>query len=282
MRTLIKFLLKFRALFFFLALEILSLALIINHNQFQRVHFLHSSNVIVGSVYQWANSVSKYFSLAKVNESLAQENLQLKERLFYMEGQISAMRSSEFNRPLDSLSALKYNLIPAKVIEAATQYRKNYLTLDKGENDGLKVGMGVISEKGVVGIVSSVSNHFSVILPIINDDSRTSVQIESKSHAGTLRWGKDDIRYAELEEVPLYIPIENGDLVKTSGYSSVFPEGIMVGEISEVRKKNDNFYDIDVSLSVDFNNLSFVNVISFIHSEEKDSLELKGGNLDDK
>lgn len=236
----------------------------------------------MGSVYQWANSVSKYFSLAKVNESLAQENLQLKERLFYMEGQISAMRSSELNRPLDSLSALKYNLIPAKVIEAATQYRKNYLTLDKGENDGLKVGMGVISEKGVVGIVSSVSNHFSVILPIINDDSRTSVQIESKSHAGTLRWGKHDIRYAELEEVPLYIPIENGDLVKTSGYSSVFPEGIMVGEISEVRKKNDNFYDIDVSLSVDFNNLSFVNVISFIHSEEKDSLELKGGNLDDK
>ena len=278
MRTLIKFLLRFKTLFLFLALEILSLALIVNHNHFQRVHFLHTSNVLAGTFFHWSNSILKYFNLSDVNASLALENSQLKERLFYLEGQISLLNSEGH---VSSLDSSKYSLITAKVIQATTNFRKNYLTLDKGASDGLKIGMGVISNQGVVGIVSSVSSHFSVVLPIINDKSRISVQVEGKSHSGTLKWHKSDIRYAVLDEVPLYVLIEIGDKVKTSGYSSVYPEGITVGQVEEVKKKNDNFYDIKVKLAVDYNNLHFVDVISFIHSEEKDSLEMKGGNLDD-
>lgn len=261
-----------------MALEILSLILIVNHNQFQRVHFLHTSNIVVGSLFQWSNSISKYFNLSEVNQSLAIENSMLKERLFYLEGQLSSMEREGYKVTSDSL---KYELIQAKVIQGTTNFRKNYFTLDKGAGDGLKVGMGVISDKGVVGIISSVSTHFSSVLPIINDNSRTSVQIEEKSHSGTLKWQQSDVRYAMLDEVPLYVLISSGDKVKTSGYSTVFPEGIMVGEIAEVKKKNDNFYNIKVKLAVDYNNLSFVNVISFLHLEEKDSLETKGGDLDD-
>lgn len=277
MRTLIKFLLRFKTLFFFLALEILSLVLIVNHNQFQRVHFLHTSNSLVGSVFRLSNSVSDYFKLSDVNESLALENSLLKERLFYLEGQLSSFKYM----PTFELDSSKYKLITAKVIQATTNYRNNYLTLDKGSADGLKVGMGVVSDLGVVGIVCSVSTHFSAVLPIINDNSRISVQVEGKTHSGTLKWQKADIRYAFLDEVPLYVSIAKGDGVKTSGYSTVFPEGINVGVVEEVRKKNDNFYDIKVNLAVDYNNLHFVNVISFIHSEENDSLQMKGGSLDD-
>ena len=281
MRTLIRFLLTFKTLFLFLFLEIISLILIIDHNQFQRSRFLNSSNIVIGEIYRFSNSVSEYFKLKTINDNLARENAELRNRLYANENELNFIKQDSNvlirrNRSIEK----DYTFITAKVINASANKYKNYITLDKGAKDGIRPEMGVINESGVIGIVSSVSNHFSVVLPILNPSSRISAKIKNKSKTGSLIWDGRDARKALLEEVPLYIPIEVGDTVVTSGYSSIFPEGIEIGIVRFFQKDNDNFYFIEVNLFTNFNQLSYVDVISYKNAEEQRELEEKEGTND--
>ncbi len=274
MRALIRFLMQFKTLFLFFLMEIVSLAMIVNHSLFQRVHFLNSSNVVVGVLYEYADAVKDYFSLGEVNQRLTSENSSLKRQITELRSQLSAMRyDTTYVRRKDLSVKKDYIFRTAHVVAATTNLSNNYLTIDKGRKDGIKDGMGVINDQGVVGIVSSVSSHFSVVLPIINSYARMNAKLAGKSEEGTLFWNGGDIRYAYLEEVPHYIEVSEGDSVRTSVYSSVFPEGMLVGKVVSWRSRKDNFYSIEVALSVDFGNLSYVDVIEFKNADEKKKLE---------
>ncbi len=274
MRALIRFLMQFKTLFFFLLMEIVSLAMIVNHSRFQRVHFLNSSNVVVGVLYGYADAVKDYFSLGEVNQRLSSENSVLKRQISELRSQLSAMRyDTTYVRRKDFSVEKDYIFRTARVVAATTNLSNNYLTIDKGRKDGIKEGMGVINDQGVVGIVNTVSSHFSVVLPIINSYARMNAKLTGKSEEGTLFWNGSNIHYAQLEEVPHYIEVNEGDIVRTSVYSSVFPEGMMVGKVVSWRSRKDNFYSIEVALSVDFGNLSYVDVIEFKNADEKKQLE---------
>ena len=278
MRTLIRFFLTFKTFFLFLFLSIVSFILIINHNQFQRSRFLNSSNIVAGEIYEASNSVSEYFKLKTINDRLAQENTELRDRLYARENELNFIKQdSNFQIRQTRAIEKNYTFITAKVINASTNKHRNYITLDKGMKAGVLPEMGVINESGIIGIVSSVSDHFSVVLPVLNPSSRISAKIKHRSKTGSLVWNGGDARKALLEEVPLYIPIEVGDTVVTSGYSSIFPEGIDIGIVSFYRKENDNFYFIEVDLFTNFNQLSYVDVISFRNAEEQKELEEKEG-----
>lgn len=274
MRALIRFLMQFKTLFFFLLMEIVSLAMIVNHSRFQRVHFLNSSNVVVGVLYGYADAVKDYFSLGEVNQRLSSENSVLKRQISELRSQLSEMRyDTTYVRRKDFSVEKDYIFRTARVVAATTNLSNNYLTIDKGRKDGIKEGMGVINDQGVVGIVNTVSSHFSVVLPIINSYARMNAKLTGKSEEGTLFWNGSNIHYAQLEEVPHYIEVNEGDIVRTSVYSSVFPEGMMVGKVVSWRSRKDNFYSIEVALSVDFGNLSYVDVIEFKNADEKKQLE---------
>jgi rod shape-determining protein MreC len=274
MRALIRFLMQFKTLFFFLLMEIVSLAMIVNHSRFQRVHFLNSSNVVVGVLYGYADAVKDYFSLGEVNQRLSSENSVLKRQISELRSQLRAMRyDTTYVRRKDFSVEKDYIFRTARVVAATTNLSNNYLTIDKGRKDGIKEGMGVINDQGVVGIVNTVSSHFSVVLPIINSYARMNAKLTGKSEEGTLFWNGSNIHYAQLEEVPHYIEVNEGDIVRTSVYSSVFPEGMMVGKVVSWRSRKDNFYSIEVALSVDFGNLSYVDVIEFKNADEKKQLE---------
>jgi len=276
MRTLIRFLLAFKTLFLFLFLEIISLTLVFNHNYFQRSRFLNSSNVVVGKIYQFSNSVSEYFKLKPINDNLAKEIGELREKVNAYEKELNAIKQdTNYQAKADRAFEKSYTFITAKVINASSNKQRNYITLDKGAKDGIRPEMGVINESGVVGIVSSVSAHFSVVLPILNPSSRISAKIKNRSKTGSLIWDGIDARKALLEEVPLYIIIEVGDTVMTSGYSSIFPEGIEIGVVSLFQRDNDNFYYIEVDLFTNFNQLSYVDVIDYRNAEEQKELEKK-------
>ncbi len=205
MRTLIRFLLTFKTLFLFLFLEAVSLILIIEHNHFQRSRFLNSSNLVVGKIYQVSNSVSEYFKLRTVNDRLAKENAELRDRLTVREDELNFIRQdSGYQARKERAVKKNYTFITAKVIHASSYKYKNYLTLDKGYEDGIRVEMGVINESGVVGIISNVSDHFSVVLPVLNPSSRISAKVKDKSKTGSLVWDGRDARRALLDEVPLY------------------------------------------------------------------------------
>ncbi len=276
MRSLIRFLLKFKTLFFFLLLEVLSLAMIVNYNQFQRVHFLSSSNIVVGTLYNFSNSVSNYLSLSSVNQSLVEENAELKYQNEKLNIQLDRLRyDTTYVRRNEFAEDKHFIFRTARVVHSFTNLRNNFLTIDKGESDGIQKGMGVINEKGVVGIVYDVSGHFSVVMPILHSEAKINAKISGKSNVGTILWTGHDVRYAKLKEVPQYIPVELGDTVKSSANSAVFPEGLMIGTITEIERLNNDFYSIDVKLSVDFSSIKYVDVIEFRHKNELDELERK-------
>ncbi len=276
MRTLILFLIKFKTLFLFLGLELLSFFLIVNNNQFQRNHFLSSSNRVVGTVYNLSDGVYKYFTLNEVNEALAHENEALNTELAQLREQVAFYRQDTSYKGRKFVAIEKnYTFMTAKVIHFSTIRQKNIFTINKGESEGVKKGMGVISSKGVVGIVTNATGHFASMMPIISTDSRISATIKGKTQYGYLAWKGGDIRYANLEEVPLYIPVEIGDTVVTSGHSYTFPEGYLIGKVVEISERNDNHYNIKVELSVDFDKLSYVDVIDLKNSEETEVLEKK-------
>ncbi len=276
MKTLIRFLLKSKTLFLFLFLEIVSLILVVNHNQFQRSRFLNSSNAVTGKIYEFSNSVSEYFNLRTVNDNLARENAELRNRLYAQENELNFIKQdSNYQARTDFSIEKNYTFITAKVINASTNKYQNYITLNKGTEDSIHPNMGVINELGVVGIVSSTSSHFSIVQPILNPSSKISAKIKNSGNAGSLVWKGSDARKALLEEVPLYFSVAKGDTVITSGNSTIFPEGINVGTVREFRKENDNFYFIEVDLFTNFNQLSYVDVISYKNAKEQKELEEK-------
>jgi len=276
MKTLIRFLLKSKTFFLFLFLQIVSLILIVNYNQFQRSRFLNSSNAVVGGIYEFSYSVSEYFKLKTVNDNLARENAELRTLLYAQENELNFIKQdSNYQKRRNFAIEKDYTFITAKVINASTNKHKNYITLNKGAEDGVRPNMGVINTSGVIGIVHYVSAHFSVVLPILNTRSQISAKVKNGGNAGSLVWKGGDARKAFLEQVPLYFHVEKGDTVITSGNSSIFPEGINIGIVREFRKENDNFYFIEVDLFTNFNQLSYVDVISFRNAKEQRELEKK-------
>ena len=209
--------------------------------------------------------MESYFSLTKVNEDLTLRN-------YYLERQVTQLRrlygeatqeiDPKEQQGLDSLS--RYQLITAKVVSNELGKLDNLMTIDKGKDDGVEVGMGVACGRGVVGVTYLVSDHYSVVIPVLNShSSRISCAIRGYGYFGVLRWYGEDAAYAYVEDIPRHARFKRGDWVETNGYSSIFPPGVLIGQIVEVYNARDGLsYKLKVRLTTDFGNLRDVVVIS--------------------
>ena len=265
MKNLLEFLGRHYHWLVFLLLEAISLVMFFNYNSYQNSVWLSSANTLVGGFYQWTSGVESYFSLRKVNEDLTVRN-------YYLERQVTQLRrlyaeatqkpSAEEQQRLDSLS--RYQLIAAKVVSNELGKMNNLMTIDKGEADGVETGMGVACGRGVVGVTYLVSKHYAVVIPVLNvRSSRISCAIRGSGYFGVLRWYGKDAGYAYVEDIPRHARFKRGDWVETNGYSSIFPAGILVGQIVEVYNASDGLsYKLKVRLTTDFGNLRDVVVIS--------------------
>jgi rod shape-determining protein MreC len=183
--------------------------------------------------------------------------------------------SLEINR-LAELSSNQYKTIPAHVINNSLNLVNNYLTLDKGKSDGILPEMGVIGEEGVVGIVYMASEHYSVVISVLNSKSNISCKIKNSDYFGYLKWEHGDSRYAYLKDLPRHAEFNLGDTIITSGYSTVFPEGVMVGTVDDMADSNDGLsYLLKVKLATNFGKISNVRVITDVQRIEQEELELK-------
>jgi rod shape-determining protein MreC len=171
----------------------------------------------------------------------------------------------------------KFQFVPSRVVRNSVYKQYNYLTLDHGKEDGVFKDMGVISDRGVVGIVLESSDNFATVIPIINLDFRLSVKLKSNNYAGILQWDGKTPLFAVLNEIPFHVELTDGDTIVTSGFSSIFPEGIEVGTIESFSLEKGNFYEIEVRLSTDFQSLFHVNVIRNYQKEEQLNLEGRDG-----
>lgn len=255
----------------FLLLEGIALTLLFSHNSYQRSKYLNSSNRITGNIYEAYNSVVQYFHLTQVNKDLAEENAELRTLLENQTG-IVATDDSMFisTEETDTL----YHFIPARIINNSVNRTFNYFTLNKGREDGIEPDQGVISDGGIVGVVTQVSGAYAVGISVLNSRWSISAMVKKNGYFGSLIWRGENYRVADLTEIPLHVDISPGDSVVTSGYSSIFPEGIMIGTIQDFsRPAGENYYNIKVKLSTDFKALSYVEVIENQNKTEIEELE---------
>ena len=249
-------------------LEAIAIAFIIQGSSFQRSKLIGLNREITGYVYSKVDGAREYFSLKQVNRELAEENLNLRNRLDLLSGMVdTTLVITELH------DNYRYYYLPSRVIHNSVNKQYNFITLDKGKKDGVFKDMGVISDQGLVGIVLESSNNFATVIPILNRDFMLSVKIKSNNYAGILQWEGDSPLFAVLTEIPFHVTISEGDTILTSGFSSIFPEGIEVGHIESFVLEKGNFYDIKVKLSTDFQQLFFVNVIRNFRQEEQLNLE---------
>ena len=276
MENLLQFFKRFGLFLQFLLLEAVAIILLIYFNGYQRSVFMSSAGLLTGAVYQSIDAVTGYFYLREANEQLSCENAQLKNEIARMQAQLqpSTMVADSLACHLgDSIVWQPYHYMAARVIQNSINKQQNYITLDKGSDDGIFSDMGVVSSQGVVGIVKSVSIHYAMVMPIVNVQSRISCRLDSSQNFGSLVWDAVDYRYATLQEVPGHVEVTVGETVSTSGFSSIFPAGIPVGKVVDVQLMEENqFLNIKVELSVDFGKINQVNIIGFNAANEITSL----------
>lgn len=256
MRSLIRLLIKNYPFLLFLILEVVSVVFIINYNSFQRAGFLNSSNALSASVYKTFSSVVQYFRLGKVNALLSRENAELQMELEKLK------RVQSDSEDFGGLSDTTFAFISARVINNSVNRQQNYLTLNKGRKDGVKPDQGIVAPDGIVGIVTHVSESYAMGLSVLNPRWSVSAKLKKNGFFGSLLWNGGDYKRASLNEIPFHINLQVGDTVVTSGYSSVFPEGIMIGTVDAFeRPPGENYYTIDVLLAADFKSVTYVHVV---------------------
>ena len=264
MQNLWKFFTRHFHWFLFLLLEVASGVMLFQYNNYQSSVWVSSANLVAGKVYELQANIEQFFSLTRNNEELSLRN-------FYLERQLDQLRRLYAEETGDTTAAERaelqalsqYKLIPAKVISSTLDRLDNMITIDKGRVDGVNPDMGVACGGGVVGVVYQVSDHYAVVIPVLNNSSRISCAIRGRGYFGYLTWKGGDPSIAYVEDIPRHAKFRRGEWIETSGYSSIFPHGISVGKILQVYNSRDGLsYRLKVHLSTDFGCLRDVCVIS--------------------
>lgn len=262
----------------FLFLEGISFYLIITYNDSQAKIYHNSVNVISGTVANQASKIRGYFSLKEQNNILLKENAKLKAKLFNLVEKQGA-KPEDLN--LNIKENQIFNLVSARVVNNSISLRNNFLSLNKGRKAGITENQGVIGENGVIGITKAVNDNYTTVMSIFNSQTKISARIKDKGYFGSLVWNNNgDVRFMTLNDIPKHVPIKLGDKVETSGYSNLFPSGILLGKIVGKRiPPGSSTYELKVKLYQDMTKIKFAYVVINYETPALDSLYLQMKSL---
>lgn len=279
MRNILVFFIRYHFLLLFVVLEIFSLSLLVNSTYYQSSAILKAVSGVTGRFYTSVSNTTDYLKLRTTNEQLARENAMLRQ----MKG-ISFLKNDTSSFWVnDTLYRQQYQYIVAKVVHNTVGKRNNYIMLDKGTRSGIKKDMAVITSNGIVGTVVNVSENFSWVMSMLNKYTRVSGRITKNDQMGTVVWNGIDHLYGTLQDIPAHVKIAKGDTIVSSGFSNIFPAGLMIGTISDFRvEQGDHFYTIPFRYSVDFNALQYVYVVRNLMKEEQDELQKSTEGMKDE
>ncbi|MDR0547308.1 MAG: rod shape-determining protein MreC [Dysgonamonadaceae bacterium] len=278
MRNLIDFIFKNVHWLLFIALLSVAIVLISNNHQFQRSKYLAAAHEVTGNIYNVTHTFRSYLNLKSQNRELAEKITELQTELYNYQRVIDLQDDSlqTMRIKLTSDSALVYRSFPARVVNNSVSKTENYITLNKGSLDAVRADMGVMTAKGVVGVVMNTSPHFSTVISILNPKFQLSGKIKGSNYAGPLVWDGKDSRYTYLTKIPRHAEYQTGDTIVTSGYSSVFPAGLPVGTIVGTQKETDDSYrSIRVHLFADMADLGEAMIVVNGFQHEQKELENK-------
>ena len=275
MRNVLNVLIKYNYWFLFLLLEVASFILLFRFNHYQQSVYFTSANGVAGKVYEISGGITSYFHLKTANEDLLDRNMWLEQRLLFLENVLKEKGlDSARLYSMERLAPTEYQIFKANVIKNSLNKADNYITLDRGTTEGIRPEMGVVDANGVVGIVYKTSPHYSLVIPLLNSKSSISCKIVGSDYFGYLKWEGGNSRFAYLKDLPRHAEFNLGDTVVTSGYSTVFPEGVMVGTVDDMSDSHDGLsYLLKIKLATDFGKVSNVRVISRNGQDEQKALE---------
>ena len=276
MRALFNFLVKHNDWFLFLLLEGISLVLLVRFNNYQSATFFTSAGSMAGRVYSMFMDANRYFHLKTENDGLLAQNVALTRELSQLKEQLTELRNSEtlLNDSLVKSIDSGYRFLTANIINNSLNSVNNFITLNKGSDDGVRPEMGVFNSDGIVGVVYLTSKNRSIVIPLLNSKSSISCRVKGSESFCSLSWDGGDTRYSNLIDLPRYAQFEKGDTVVTSGFSSIFPGDLPVGTVERIEDSADGmFYTVRVKLFVDFSRLTSVFIVGNDDYEEQSQLE---------
>ena len=275
MQHIIFFFIRNKNFLLFAVLFVISVALTIQTHNYHNNKFISSANFFTGGIYTFKNNISDYLTLGKENEQLLQENLMLRKKLEQFKETVV------FEKLDSSFLPNKFEYFTARVINNNYSKTKNQLTLDKGSKDSIKIDLGVISSKGIVGIVSNVSENYATVQSILNTQSRINAKHKNSGHFGSLKWDTKNPNVVQLIDIPRLATLKKGDTIVTGGRSTIFPEGILIGTVKDFHLDNDdNYYYVNVDLFNDMTGLEHVYLIE--NNDAAEIIELEKGVEDEE
>lgn len=263
MQQIINFIIRNKNFLLFLLLFCISLLFTIQSHSYHKSKFINSANFLTGGIYNSINNISSYFNLKSQNKLLAEENTRLRSLLSHSKIELDSIF-------IDSMSFNDaYRFYNANVIKNSYSLTDNFLTINKGENDNIKQDFGVISSKGIIGIIDKTSSNYATVLSILNTTSRISAQLKKTNHFGTLTWNGKSPEFSQLIDIPKIAPVSIGDTIITSGRSSIFPKGIPIGVVNAFELDDaENYYQLNIKLFNDMTNIEHIYIIENIDATE--------------
>lgn len=268
MQNLLKILQRYSNFLLFIALEVVAFFLILRNHAYPRSRLLSTANSVVAWQYGLVDECTNYLNLRDINEQLSVENADLRTKL----ATILTFSADSLPLPIQWDNKWYLQYIPVEIVHLTFAQPHNYITIDKGKNDSIYVGMGVRNKDGVVGIVQTVGNHYSIVVPLIHTESNLSCRFAKNDYISTLQWDGLDYRFANLTDVASHFAVNIGDTIVTSGLTPAFPPNIPVGIVETATlNKGDSYYTVRVRLSANFRKLKYVQAISnkYIHEIEQ-------------
>lgn len=272
MQQIINFVIRYKHFLLYIFLLMISLGFTIQSHSYHQSSFFNSANWLTGNIYNASNGVTAYFGLTDENKKLVEENKRLRKILFNLK-QVDTVL-------LDSV-ALSYTITSGQIINNNFAKARNYLTLNKGEKDSIRPDMGVITTKGILGIVENTSRNFATVQSVLNEKSNINAKIKNTDHFGSLVWNAKRYDVVQLVDIPRLVKLSVGDTIVTGGMSSIFPENVLVGTIQKFDLDTSNsFYTIDVKLFNDMTNVKNVYIVQ--NTDREEILELEAITEDEQ
>ena len=255
----------------FIILEVAALNMLRSSNPIQQSWFAKGGHAVMGSVWGITQDIRHYFSLKEKNDALAMENFALRETILELESIIrTEARASEITS--DGVTD-GYRYTPATIVKISNNSQHNYLIINKGSENGITEGSGIITGKGAVGVIDAVSESFSYARSFKNHGMNISARLGRNGAVGPVSWDGYSNDGAIMREIPHHVEFTPGDTVYTSGYSSIFPPDIPIGITGEAKIVNGSTYEIKVRLFEDFGALRYVTVVENTGKDEMQRLE---------
>lgn len=225
--------------------------------------------MVTGTLYQVSNSIGQYFNLGKENKALLEENRLLKTIVHNL-----AIDTINYSAKDSFVLNQNFKFRTAQVYKNSYSQTANYLTINKGKKDSIKTDHGVVTSRGIVGIIENTSQNFSSVLSILNTRSRINAQLKKTNHIGSLVWNTESTEEVQLIDISKFAPVTIGDTIITGGQSTIFPKGILIGTIASYQlDAGGDTYIVNVKLFNDMTNIGHVYIIENLQAPEIKSLQ---------